>query len=334
MALTKSPIVAVGDLVWVWTGIHEDLGTVAELGCEYEEEMDGIRVKFNISSVSGIFPPTYVRAHVDTGRPSRRSTSTLVPTHSERMVITPSPNPASHGKRNLVEAKLAANKRTRTEVSPECKLSGLEDTVGEPKPSLPTCSKEGMATMSESDVDTDEIAPGQQVTKATTKLAANKKAAGLKSTKKSKPEPEKGKVKTLINVANISLESGPEIEKNNTVIDVKGYSVKKPGKNAKDISEPGEKQQIKRKKVAFKNDDNENKPIISKSKSLPKAKKEPQLIVAVDTDSNDDTDDKPFKVEYSGTGRATCRRCDCLIGKGDLRISHVPLFRGKVSLLQ
>lgn len=48
-----------------------------------------------------------------------------------------------------------------------------------------------------------------------------------------------------------------------------------------------------------------------------------------DVDDDDEVDDKPFKVEYSSTGRATCRRCDEVIKKGELRISHVPLFRGK-----
>ena len=46
---------------------------------------------------------------------------------------------------------------------------------------------------------------------------------------------------------------------------------------------------------------------------------------------DDDSDllDRPFQVEYAATGRATCRRCDQRIAKGALRISHVPLFRGK-----
>ena len=39
----------------------------------------------------------------------------------------------------------------------------------------------------------------------------------------------------------------------------------------------------------------------------------------------------PWIVEYSKTGRATCRSCDDKIGKGDVRVGHTPLFRGKVS---
>jgi hypothetical protein len=47
-----------------------------------------------------------------------------------------------------------------------------------------------------------------------------------------------------------------------------------------------------------------------------------------DVDS-DDENDRPFIVEYSPTGRATCRRCDQTIARASLRVSHVPLFRGK-----
>ncbi|KAL7436913.1 hypothetical protein ACHAXH_003095 [Discostella pseudostelligera] len=37
----------------------------------------------------------------------------------------------------------------------------------------------------------------------------------------------------------------------------------------------------------------------------------------------------PWVVEYSKTGRATCRSCDAKIVKCDVRIGHTPLFRGK-----
>lgn len=36
-----------------------------------------------------------------------------------------------------------------------------------------------------------------------------------------------------------------------------------------------------------------------------------------------------FVAEYSKTSRATCKRCDIRIKKGELRIGHRPLFRGK-----
>lgn len=60
-------------------------------------------------------------------------------------------------------------------------------------------------------------------------------------------------------------------------------------------------------------------------------------VVVIDDDDNideededdDDVLDKPYTVELAATGRATCRTCDEIIVKGILRVSHVPLFRGK-----
>lgn len=52
------------------------------------------------------------------------------------------------------------------------------------------------------------------------------------------------------------------------------------------------------------------------------------LLFGDDTDS-DDEKDRPFRVEYATTGRATCKTCDQRILKGAIRIGHRPLFRGK-----
>jgi len=38
---------------------------------------------------------------------------------------------------------------------------------------------------------------------------------------------------------------------------------------------------------------------------------------------------QPWTVEYSKSGRATCRTCDERIAKGEVRAGHAPLFRGK-----
>ena len=43
----------------------------------------------------------------------------------------------------------------------------------------------------------------------------------------------------------------------------------------------------------------------------------------------DEDEHKVFQIDYAPTSRASCRRCDSNISKGDLRISHMPLFRGK-----
>ena len=48
-----------------------------------------------------------------------------------------------------------------------------------------------------------------------------------------------------------------------------------------------------------------------------------------DAGDDADDDDLPFEVEYSPSSRSTCRRCDNAIKIGEVRVSHVPLFRGK-----
>jgi hypothetical protein len=52
-------------------------------------------------------------------------------------------------------------------------------------------------------------------------------------------------------------------------------------------------------------------------------------VVADEGENNEDEEDRPFTVEFATSSRATCRRCDAVILKGEIRISHVPLFRGK-----
>lgn len=48
-----------------------------------------------------------------------------------------------------------------------------------------------------------------------------------------------------------------------------------------------------------------------------------------DSDDDDDAVDRPFTASYAPTSRARCARCDTFIIKGELRITHKPLFRGK-----
>ena len=68
----------------------------------------------------------------------------------------------------------------------------------------------------------------------------------------------------------------------------------------------------------------------TKSKSAAKQKPVVEAKPPAADDESDSDTDRPYKVEYSPSGRATCRRCDETIPKGAVRISHIPLFRGKV----
>lgn len=70
-------------------------------------------------------------------------------------------------------------------------------------------------------------------------------------------------------------------------------------------------------------------------KSFPKSNAA-AIALQCDTDAlshsasdDDDEEDRPFTIDFAPTSRATCRRCDQSIFKGNLRVSHVPLFRGK-----
>jgi DNA repair protein RAD16 len=49
----------------------------------------------------------------------------------------------------------------------------------------------------------------------------------------------------------------------------------------------------------------------------------------VENDEYHNDEDKAFTIDLAATGRATCRTCDEVISKQTLRVSHVPLFRGK-----
>jgi hypothetical protein len=51
-------------------------------------------------------------------------------------------------------------------------------------------------------------------------------------------------------------------------------------------------------------------------------------LILAEIDS-DDEKDRPFRVEYAVSSRATCRSCDERIQKGDIRVCSCPLFRGK-----
>ena len=111
----------------------------------------------------------------------------------------------------------------------------------------------------------------------------------------------------------------------------------KPKKTDDQPSEDEKKPPAKRKKKQASSTS-------SSETEKPAAKKKPSRAAVIalqndsseeeegsDSEADDDDDDehKTFQVDYAPTGRACCRRCDQTIAKGSLRVSHVPLFRGK-----
>jgi hypothetical protein len=332
------PKVAIGDPVWVWTGIHEDLGTVVEIGCELDHGKDGIRVKFNVSASGGIFPPTDVRPQIDTGKRASRSTATVAT--PARQMVSPSPKadqPGVSGKRTRAAPKPAATKRLRT-ASKEKPLI-LEDTKEAPKTSSPHFKIKALELDDDDDEAATALAEAENGTKLDAKMVLNRARALQKVVLKSEPKIHAKRKISVPKEDDNENKSKSELKKQ-----VKG----KPGNEDDDEkkSKPRLTKQVKRKPAARKENDNETKP----KKSQSKPTKVSKTIIAVDSDAsendadfddaanndddsvaNDDAEDMPFMVEYSATGRATCRRCDTLVQKGEVRVSHVPLFRGKVS---
>jgi len=172
-------------------------------------------------------------------------------------------------------------------------------------------------------------------TKSNQKKAASKKTSVKKKETNSK---KTSASKKPVSKANKKKSSVEEVEEEQDVVAV---AKKTPAK----------------KKAATKKKSNDSKPAAaaaaSKRKASPqttdiaikvmkkKPKKKPRLLVeaeAAESSGSDvsevegeeeEMDDKPFQIEYSPTSRSTCRRCDERITKDTLRISHVPLFRGK-----
>ena len=81
------------------------------------------------------------------------------------------------------------------------------------------------------------------------------------------------------------------------------------------------------------NDSNNNKKKNNNKKDRANAPSEQDRFIRAQESDSDDEKDRPFRIEYATTGRATCKTCDQRIVKGELRVSHCPLFRGKPGFL-
>lgn len=294
----------VGDLVWVrmGDGDHEEPATVTELGCETGEGEAGIKCKIQVSFFETVFEVNAVRA-MASGRGSRRR-------GTSRALITPSPTPPT--------------KKTVKKRKPDTKT--VEETEKKKaKVSSPHFSGSSKTSphFSDSESAEDEDQKPTRRRKAATKAVEegkNKKPTGTKK--------KRGK--------NVVMEISSEEEEPVRKATKKQTGKKKAKSNAKLIMsvEPDSSSDdealvtLKKKKVVVAKKKAAKKP--AKKKTPPKKKAEVEIVPMVaGADSESDTD-HPFKVEYSPNNRATCRRCDEIVTKGSLRISHVPLFRGKV----
>ena len=136
---------------------------------------------------------------------------------------------------------------------------------------------------------------------------AAKKSTAAKGGKKKEPESKKGKVQTAAAAALSYADS---------------FCI--PCQDEEPAPEK-DKKKAPRKKKATKGGSASSAAASSNNNNAPAAAQEGNQ-----PDGNGGLNQPlPWIVEYSKTGRATCRSCDEKILKGDVRVGHTPLFRGK-----
>ena len=354
---TKKPnaSIKVRDLVWVRPGLgpHEETGKVLEVDCEYDvgnedddgEEVvtkrDGIRCVLDVSNHKAIFPPTSVRSFEDnqtgvSGRKKRtrsaKATKTTPPasqTKRTQRQRTVTPSPATPSKTTANESK-----------STETRSPYFKDAEEEKEE-----EEEGSDFVVE---DSDNPPPDVDLAKVDAEpKGAKAKTRTYSATKK------KGRATVLFNQSRESGDMAPatvadkESAKRRKITKLRAKSVVS-GRAAKRPTEPTEG-------ISDEDDDDDDELLstlkkvhkkVSKASAKtssraatkgPKTKvfkKATEVAMEGSSSSSDYDDDddryRAFNVSYSPTGRATCRTCDKKIPKGCIRISHVPLFRGKV----
>ncbi|KAL7510045.1 hypothetical protein ACHAXN_006958 [Cyclotella atomus] len=112
---------------------------------------------------------------------------------------------------------------------------------------------------------------------------------------------------------------------NEVDVKTKAASAKKRNKNTGDdgpVETVQEKVKPAKKAAAKKKNTNNNSDATNNDNSIMPSGGEPDGNGGLNQPA-------PYNVEYSKSSRATCRTCDEIIKKGDVRVGHTPLFRGK-----
>jgi hypothetical protein len=313
---------------------------------------DGILVKLNVSHFRGTYAPKEVRAfHVEETATATGTGSNNGQRRSRRLVTVVTPLPSSevpvdnkdgksNGKSNNhqsdhtgeeeEEDKKPAAKRKRgsMEVTAE---SSTESSKEKEKPvnedsdysfekqaqvSSPYFKKAAAAApLSDEEKPVPRVAPKAKAkarAKPTAKTAATTKAktAAKKPTKRAKAS------KPDVPSGDAEMPAGNENESDSDSV----AETAKVKAKAKVKTAPTAKTKAVAKKKA--------KAAPSVARAAAEVPAANEIGRPSDGDS-DDENERPFQVEYSPSGRATCRRCDQVITKEALRVSHVPLFRGK-----
>ena len=345
--LNESSSLSKGDIVWVLTGQHhEEPGTVLETDCLWSQvgnsadsfsddessekktqaetsRTDGIMVQFNVSRIRGVYPPEKVR-------------------------------PMIMEKDGPKETKQAAFHSRRKRRSPRIALERSEQQPGydESHAGLKALSVVKTWETDENEVATDKN-PGTPRTSRSPKKECVDTAQSLSKGGRSvvTPSPE------MIFCVNVSSDEQKSKSKPPRA------SLKR---SSKDVSATGNKrikaspsEDYLMREHGGDDDAQSSQVIASPTFNAIKKEKEPKKqagkknlhLLALSSkeqvhndtehdspseeiDNRDpvvasDDEDRPYSVGYAPTGRATCRRCDELINKSEVRVSHRPLFRGQ-----
>jgi hypothetical protein len=336
----------IGNVVFVrmGDGEHEEPATVIELGCATDSGEEGVKCKLHVSFFETIFALDQVRV-MPTGRPTRRGSRAVL-----RKVVTPSPTPVSDKKRKVIVS---------SEILDEKKKKAKPSTPSSPhfdKSSRPMKGRRS-ALNERSEIKSERAVVSEPVDTSDDESSRKLKGVSAKVRKRRVTKRDKANKTTLDSKRKTVRKTGQDDDEE----DASDPDLGNESANSDNDSDfRSDERVVKSRKAAAKTksppvakrklpteDDDESsvdialvalkKPAVkAKKTSVPKAtsvvmqKSVVEVVPSVADEESDSDADRPYKVEYSPTGRATCRRCDETIPKGALRISHAPLFRGKV----
>lgn len=369
MVLAASAAFVSGAVVWVRCSAsassHEESAVVLEQPTDADNirssrhdgdtSSDGnsteILVKYTVAGYEAMVPIDRVRLMNDTSceksdgggrrRSSRGSSSALMNLEAggkgdakisskEVVRVTPSPTVASS-----FDKQSDGNVASSESEKPAAVKGAKKRKSVEPKNDEPERTKKIASTKTdndEGDQENNNLKSSLYFAKSAGKASAEKEKKPDAS-KKTKSDTSGGKepvtsIGTKLDLAPCSIDD-MEIDEDN--VKVAG----KKGKTSQPMKQPAAKKEsgavaaasdkkVKEKEVSVKrnstaNGENNNNSVVAPAAGQP--------------DGNGGLDQPaPFNVEYAKTGRSTCRTCDEKILKGEIRVGHTPLFRGKVSL--
>ena len=354
-----SPVFEIGALVIVKKqNCHlsgEEAGIVLGHDCGYQNENgemcnDGIMIKLQISNTKGIFAPSLVNAFSASGSPTprrpKRGTTTT------RNAITPSPSLGSSDvleEEEEEEHKTNQRKRSRSKDNHKKKASKDDSSVNDDNLTSPHFAKKKIASDTSFHFRVQPAVSASAKCKECESIIAkgilrlqptwSKRWYHVACAKQSfiadaRPiqaaremegfsnltAPEQKLLHTLLEQQESA--SKEDLTAGTTVLSKRAPPVRGLFEDSSSSDELLSTFKVA-KPVAKKSTSYKPQPIV-----IDDASHDDRMIMASDTDS-DDLEDRPYRVEYATTGRATCKGCDERIQKQVVRISERPLFRGK-----